>query len=140
MSVPEVTGVVTRVGRGEVGAHADPINNAELYILLTPPDQWRWPRDQKRVEAALREAVGSPPGVFANFTQPIAMSVDELLEGIKAELAIKLFGDDLAVLKAKADEIAAAVGDIRGAADVQVDPVSGMPQLLIRGDRSASAR
>ena len=140
MSVPEVTGVVTRVGRGEVGAHADPINNAELYILLAPPDQWRRPRDQEWVEAALREAVGNPPGVFINFTQPIAMSVDELLEGVKAELAIKLFGDDLAVLKAKADEIAAAVGDVRGAADVQVDQVTGTPQLLIRVDRGAIAR
>ena len=140
MKVPEVTGVVTRVGRGEVGAHADPINNAELYILLTPPDQWRWPGDQKRVETALREAVGNPPGVFANFTQPIEMSVDELLEGIKAELAIKLFGDDLAVLKAKADEIAATIGDIRGAADVQVDQVTGTPQLLIHVDRAAIAR
>ena len=140
MSVPEVTGVVTRVGRGEVGAHADPINNAELYVLLDSPEKWRRPRDQEHVEAALRDAIGSPPGVFVSFTQPIAMSVDELLEGIKAQLAIKLFGDDLEVLKARADEIAAVVGGIRGAADVQVDQVTGTPQLLIRIDRQAIAR
>ena len=140
MSVPEVIGVVTRVGRGEVGAHADPINNAELYVQLTPPDEWRWPRDQERIETALREAIGNPPGIFTNFTQPIAMSVDELLEGIKAELAIKLFGDDLDVLKARADEIAAVVGGVRGAADVQVDQITGTPQLLIRINRQAIAR
>ena len=140
MKVPEVTSVVTRVGRGEVGAHADPINNAELFVLLTPPQEWRWPRNQKRIEAALREAIGSPPGILVNFTQPIAMSVDELLEGVRAELAIKLFGDDLDVLKAKADEIAAVVGEVRGAADVQVDQITGTPQLLIRINRQAIAR
>jgi cobalt-zinc-cadmium resistance protein CzcA len=68
------------------------------------------------------------------------MTVDELLEGIRAELAIKLFGDDLEVLKVKADEIAAAVGGVRGAADVQADQISGTPQLLIRIDREAVAR
>ncbi|MCH6561923.1 MAG: efflux RND transporter permease subunit, partial [Myxococcales bacterium] len=140
MTVPEVTGVVTRVGRGEVGAHADPINNAELFVLLTPPQEWRWPRNQERIEAALREAIGSPPGILVNFTQPIAMNVDELLEGVRAELAIKLFGDDLDVLKARADEIAAVVREVRGAADVQVDQISGTPQLLLRIDRQAIAR
>lgn len=140
MSVPEVTGVVTRVGRGEVGAHADPINNAELFVLLASPKAWRWPRDQERVEAELRDAIGSPPGILINFTQPIAMTVDELLEGVRAELAIKLFGDDLDVLKAKADQIAAAVGAVRGAADVQVDQIGGTPQLLLRVDRQAIAR
>ena len=140
MVVPEVTGVVSRVGRGEVGAHADPINNAELYVLLKPPDQWRRPRDQERLEAALREAVADPPGVLVNFTQPIAMTVDELLEGVRAELAIKLFGDDLGVLKARADEIAAVASAVRGAADVQVDQVTGTPQLVITIDREAIAR
>ena len=140
MVVPEVTGVVSRVGRGEVGAHADPINNAELYVLLKPPAQWRRPHDQERLEAALREAVADPPGVLVNFTQPIAMTVDELLEGVRAELAIKLFGDDLDVLKARADEIAAVAGAVRGAADVQVDQVTGTPQLVITIDREAIAR
>ncbi len=140
LEVPEVTGVVTRVGRGEVGAHADPTNSGEMFALLKPPEEWRRPRDQQRLEAALREAVGDPPGVFASFTQPIAMTVDELLEGVRAELAIKLFGDDLDVLKARADEIAAVVGAVRGAADVQVDQVTGTPQLLIRVDREAIAR
>ncbi len=140
MQVPEVTGVVTRVGRGEVGAHADPINSAEMFALLKPPDQWRRPRDQQGIEAALREAAGDPPGALVNFTQPIAMTVDELLEGVRAELAIKLFGDDLDVLKPKADEIASVVGGVRGAADVQVDQVTGTPQLLVRVDREAIAR
>jgi len=77
---------------------------------------------------------------MTNFTQPIEMTVDELLEGIRAELAIKLFGDDLAVLKEQADRIAEVVGDVRGAADVQVDQITGTPQLLINVDRAAIAR
>ena len=139
MKIPEVRGVVSRIGRGEVGAHTDPVNSAEMYILLKPREQWRF-SSQEELEEAIREGVGEIPGVLTNFTQPIAMTVDELLEGVRAELAIKLFGDDLDVLKRKADEIAAVVGGVRGAADVQVDQVSGMPQLLIRVDRQAIAR
>ena len=88
----------------------------------------------------IREEVGNIPGVLANFTQPIQMTVDELLEGVRAELAIKLFGDDLETLKKKADEIAAVISRVPGAADVQPDQVSGTPQLLIKVDRHAIAR
>ena len=139
MKVDEITGVVTRIGRGEVGAHTDPVNSAEIYILLKPKQQWRFV-SQEKLEQAIRNQIGDIPGVRTNFTQPIAMTVDELLEGVRAELAIKLFGDDLDLLKQKADEIAVAIEGVPGAADIQVDQVSGMPQLLIRVDRQAIAR
>jgi cobalt-zinc-cadmium resistance protein CzcA len=140
MKVPEVTGVVTRIGRGEVGAHTDPVNSAEMYVLLRPREEWRSARTQTELEQVLRDTLGEIPGVLTNFTQPIAMTVDELLEGIRADLAIKLFGDDLTVLKEKAEEIAAVIRQIPGAADVQVDQISGTPQLLIQIDRHAIAR
>jgi len=140
MKVPEITGVVSRIGRGEVGAHTDPVNSAEMYLLLKPKDEWRFPSDQEKLEAAIREQLGEVPGVLTNFTQPIAMTVDELLEGVRAELAIKLFGDDLQILKEKADEIVQAVSQVRGSADVQADQISGAPQLLIKVDRQAIAR
>ena len=140
MTVPEVTGVTSRIGRGEVGAHADPVNSAEMYVLLTPPTQWRRPRDQEWVEDQLRDAIGELPGILANFTQPIEMSIDELLEGVRAELAIKIFGDDLDVLRIAGDRLAAVVRNVRGATDVQVDQVSGAPQLNIHVDRAAIAR
>ncbi len=140
MRIAEVREVVTRIGRGEVGAHADPINSAEMFVLLRPMSEWRRQGDQGVVEEIIREELGDVPGVQINLTQPIEMTVDELLEGVRAELAIKVFGEDLDRLKEGADEIAAAVGDIRGAADVQVDQVSGTPQLLIRPDRHAVAR
>lgn len=139
MQIPEVMGVVSRIGRGEVGAHADPINSAEMYLLLRDEAEWRF-SSQADLLVAIRDELGDIPGVLTNFTQPIQMSVDELLEGVRAELAIKLFGDDLGVLKAKADEIAALMQTIPGAEDVQADQVTGTPQLRIQIDRQAIAR
>lgn len=139
MKIPEITGVVSRIGRGEVGAHADPVNSAEMYILLKPKSEWRV-KDQSKLQAIIREELGPVPGAMTNFTQPIAMSIDELLEGVRAELAIKVFGDDLGQLKQTADEIAEKIREIRGASDVQVDQVTGVPQLLITIDRQKIAR
>ncbi len=140
MKIEEVTSVVTRIGRGEVGAHTDPVNSAEMYILLKDPKEWTHGSTQDELQDYIRDQLGEIPGVLTNFTQPIEMTVDELLEGVRAELAIKLFGDDLTVLKEQADRIAAVVGKVRGAADVQADQISGTPQLLIRVDRQAIAR
>ncbi len=140
MRVPEVNGAVTRIGRGEVGAHTDPINSAEMYILLKPEEEWREGLNQEGIEGKIREEVEGMPGVLLNFTQPIRMTVDELLEGVRAELAVKLFGDDLDQLKSKAEEISTLLQGIKGAADIQVDQVSGKPQLKITVDRHAIAR
>ncbi len=138
--IPEVKTVVTRIGRGEVGAHTDPINSAEMYILLKDKSEWREAENQTDLENLIRNEVGNIPGVLINFTQPIQMTVDELLEGVRAELAIKLFGDDLETLKKKAAEIARVIQGVPGAADVQPDQISGTPQLLIGVDRRAIAR
>jgi cobalt-zinc-cadmium resistance protein CzcA len=140
MAIPEIVSVVSRIGRGEVGAHADPVNSAEMFVLLRPNEEWRSASTQEELESVIREQLGRVPGVLVNFTQPIAMTVDELIEGVRAELAIKVFGDDLDVLKARADEVSRAVATVRGAADVQVDQVSGTPQLIIRVNRKAVAR
>ncbi|MBS1258557.1 MAG: Cobalt-zinc-cadmium resistance protein CzcA [Candidatus Scalindua arabica] len=140
LNIPEVREVVTRIGRGEVGAHSDPINSAEIYVLLKPKKEWRRKGDQEYIEELIREELGVMPGILSNLTQPIEMTVDELLEGVRAELAIKLFGRDLDTLKSKADEIAGVIRNIRGAADVQADQVSGKPQLLIKPIREAIAR
>ncbi len=140
LKIPEVIEVTSRIGRGEVGAHADPINSAEMYIILKDKDDWRQAGDQAFIEKEIRKVVANLPGITANLTQPIEMAVDELLEGVRAELAVKLFGDDLQQLKSKANEIAAVIKQVEGAADVQVDQVSGTPQLVITPDRHAIAR
>lgn len=140
LQVPEVAKVVSRIGRGEVGAHADPINSVHALVVLKPEQQWATGRTQEEVEIALRDVLAGMPGVLANMTQPIQLTVDELVGGVKAELAIKLFGPDLDTLKDKANEVAAVIREIHGAADVQTEQVVGAPQLVIRPDRAAIAR
>jgi cobalt-zinc-cadmium resistance protein CzcA len=140
LKIDEVIGVVSRIGRGEVGAHSHPVNSVETFISLKPREEWVNARTQEELTDYIRDQLGDVPGVLTNFTQPIKMTVDELLEGVRAELAIKLFGEDLQVLKRKADEIVRVVSTVPGAVDVQADQVTGSPQLLIRVDRQAIAR
>lgn len=137
---PEVTRVVTRVGRGEVGAHADPVNSAEAFVALQPQAEWETANKPEDLFAKMSEAFENFPGVQFNFTQPIAVAVDELLTGTKAELAVKIFGADTDVLKEKANEVEAVIRTIPGAADVQKDQVTGTPQLRITIDHQAISR
>jgi len=140
MKFPEVTQVVSRIGRGEIGAHSDPVNNSEIFVDLLPPDEWTTADSRDELVGAMQASLEEMPGVQLNFTQPIAAAVDELLTGIKAQIAVKLFGDDLDILLEKAGEIAAVLGDVEGASEVQVDQVSGQPQLRVDLDRQALAR
>lgn len=140
LGFPEVTQVVSRIGRGEVGAHADPVNNAEIFVDLKPEDEWETADSPDALVEVMSERLAGFPGVQLNFTQPIAAAVDELLTGTKAELAVKLFGDDLDVLLEKANEIAAVVGGLPGASEVQIDQVTGQPQLKVTLDRGALSR
>lgn len=132
----EVDRVVTRLGRGEVGAHADPVNNAEALVTLRPGTA----RNQQALAARMSAVLESFPGVRFNITQPIAAATDELITGSRADIAVKLFGDDLAVLEERAEAIAAALRTVRGAADVQAGQIAGAPQLRIHIDRGAIAR
>lgn len=137
---PEVERVVTRVGRGEVGAHADPVNSAESFVGLKPADQWPKQRSFESLIAEMSEAFEDFPGAQFNFTQPIAAATDELLTGTRAELAIKIFGPDSDELRRIAGDVQRVVGGIAGAADVQMDQVVGTPQLRIIINRAAASR
>lgn len=136
----EVNTVVSRIGRGEIGAHADPVNNAEIFVSLKPQNEWKNAKGMESLSASMSQYFENFPGVKFNFTQPIAAAVDELLTGTKAQLAIKLFGDNLDVLKETATKIEAKIKDIRGASDVQVEQITGSPQLKIIIDREAISR
>lgn len=137
---PEVKRVVTRVGRGEVGAHADPVNSAEAFVELKPKKEWTSAKSLEELYYKMGEEFEDFPGVQFNFTQPIAAAVDELLTGIKADLAIKIFGPDMDELKEQAEAIETVIKKVPGAADVQKDQVSGTPQLRITVDRKAISR
>lgn len=137
---PEIDSVVSRIGRGEVGAHADPTNNAESFLALRPREQWRAGLSPEDLRAEVSEALEQWPGVIANVGQPIAMSVDELLTGSKAELAVKIFGPDPEILLPASQRLQALLRQVDGASDVQADQITGAPQLLVRVNREALAR
>jgi cobalt-zinc-cadmium resistance protein CzcA len=140
LEVPEVREVVSRIGRGEVGAHAHPVNSGEVMVLLQPRQEWAAGLTQHDIEEKIRQALGNVPGARYRLSQPIEITVDELLEGVRAQLAVKLFGEDTEVLRRGADRIAELLQQVPGAVDVQTDQVAGAPQLQIRIDRQAIAR
>ena len=136
----EVQQTVSRIGRPEAGSHPHPVNYAEVHIELKPRDQWPTYRTKQALIRALDEELRAYPGVQLNFTQPIQNAFDELLSGIKAQLAIKVYGEDLDVLKQQADAIAAAVRDVPGLVDLSVEQSFGQPQVQIVADREACSR
>lgn len=137
---PEIDNVVSKIGRAEAGGDPEPVNNIEALVTLKPMDEWKSGRDKAELVEAMEQRFSEFPGVAFNFSQPIAMRVDELLSGVKAQLAIQLFGDDLDQLVQSANAIQRVVATIQGAADVQTEQVTGQPQLQIEVDRLAIAR
>lgn len=137
---PEVASVVSRIGRGEVGAHADPVNSSESFVALKPRSQWRKGLSPEDLRAAISDNLGAYPGVQVSVGQPIAMSVDELVTGTRAQLAVKIFGPDTDVLLASSQKLQAILQGVRGASDVQADQITGAPQLVVAMNREALGR
>ncbi|WP_306253290.1 efflux RND transporter permease subunit [Parvularcula sp. IMCC14364] len=139
-SFPEISSIVSRIGRGEVGAHADPVNSIEAFVALKPRSAWETGRTPDELRTAISENLASYPGIRANIGQPIAMSVDELLTGTKAQLAVKIFGPDANVLLEQSQILQAVLEEVSGASDVQADQITGAPQLIVSVDRKALGR
>ncbi len=137
---PEVTYVSARVGRPELGGDPEPVSNIELLVGLLPVDQWTSAKDRKALQALMETKMSVHPGLLFSFSQPIGTRVDELLSGVKAQLAVKLFGPDLDVLAQKGQEIEAFMKTVEGARDVAMEQVIGEAQLVIRPDRDKLAR
>jgi len=140
LQFPEVRQTVSRIGRPEAGSHPHPVNYAEVHIELQPLEKWTRYRDKGELVEALNRELSALPGVQLNFTQPIQNAFDELLSGIKAQLAVKLFGEDLGVLREKAGEIRAAIEGVPGLVDLSVEQSFGQPQVQIIADRAACSR
>jgi heavy metal efflux system protein len=136
----EVDKTVSRIGRPEAGSHPHPVNYAEVHIELKPHDQWPTYKSKQELIAAIDAEIGDYPGVQLNFTQPIQNAFDELLSGIKAQLAIKVYGEDLDVLKDFAEEIHEAIEDVDGLVDLSVEQSFGQPQVQIVPDRDECSR
>ncbi|MBA6397008.1 efflux RND transporter permease subunit [Colwellia sp. BRX10-4] len=140
MAFPEVTYALSRIGRAEIGGDPEPVNNIEIYLGLKPVSQWRSAKSRIELQTLMAEDLEQFPGLLLNFSQPIATRVDELLSGVKAQLAIKLFGPELSVLASKGEEIAAAIKEVKGARDVALEQIAGEAQLVIEPKRQQLSR
>lgn len=139
--VPEIARVFARIGTAEIASDPMPPSVADSYIIFKPESAWPRPkRSRAAVQAAIRTALERLPGNSYEFSQPIQLRVNELISGVRSDVAVKLFGDDLAVLEATAGQIAASLRTVAGAAEVQVEATSGLPILQIRVDRERAAR
>lgn len=137
---PEVTQVVTKEGRPDVATEAMGLYEGDLYVNLTPRDEWTTARDRDGLVAAFDTALRHIPGLWVSFTQPLAMRLDEAESGIKTDLGVKVVGPDLQENAAWAERIAATIARVEGAADVQVEVSEGANELRLQVDREALAR
>ncbi len=140
MEFPEVTYAMSRIGRPEIGGDPEPVSNIEVYIGLKPVNQWQSANNRKDLQLLMEEKLEKIPGLLLNFSQPIATRVDELLSGVKAQLAMKLFGSDLQVLAQKGQEIVKAVQSVTGTRDVAMEQIAGESQLVVKPNRRALSR
>jgi cobalt-zinc-cadmium resistance protein CzcA len=139
-SFAEVETVVTKIGRPDVATEAMGIYQGDVYVILHPHEQWQSHRTKEELIEALDAELRKLPGVSYNFTQPMAMRLDEVVSGVKADVAVKLFGEDTAMLEKEAEEIRRVLAKIQGAADVQTEVLSGSSQLQIELRREELAR
>ena len=140
MAFPEVTYALSRIGRAEIGGDPEPVNNIEIYIGLRPVAEWTSASNRFELQDKMARSLEEFPGLLLNFSQPIATRVDELLSGVKSQLAIKLFGPDLQVLAEKGREIESTVKTVQGAKDVALEQITGEAQLVITPNRRELSR
>jgi cobalt-zinc-cadmium resistance protein CzcA len=137
---PEVIDVVSKTGRADIASDPMGVEISDVIVTLKPKEEWKSGQTKDELVESMREALAELPGVASSFSQPIALRVDELVSGVKSAIGIKIFGDDLDVLKQKADAVARVLGKVPGAADVAVEKVSGLAYLQIEIDRDKIAR
>jgi cobalt-zinc-cadmium resistance protein CzcA len=136
----EIDRIWSRTGTAEVATDPMGFEVTDVYVSLKPRERWRKARTQDELVAAMAEVTEKLPGMRAVYSQPIELRLNEMVAGIRADLGIKLFGDDLEVLKERAAEIDRVVRAIRGAADVSTEQITGLPVLRIEVDRDALSR
>ena len=138
---PEIERIFARTGTAEIASDPMPPNISDGYIMLKPESEWPAPR-RSRAEllAAVQEEVEKLPGNNYEFSQPIQLRFNELISGVRSDVAVKIFGDDMDVLDKTAAEVSQALGRIPGAAEVKVEQTTGLPMLTVNIDRNKTAR
>ena len=141
-SFPEVTEATSQVGRADDGTDTTGFFNTEYYVGLRPKNEWRpiFNQNKEDLIASMNQELEKIPGVIWNFSQPISDNVEEAVSGVKGELAVKIYGDDLKILEAKGNEIVSIMSNIRGVEELGLFRVIGQPNLTFAVDRRAAAR
>jgi len=139
--IPEVKTVVSKTGRPDLATDPMGVYQTDVYVKLKPKNKWRFGISKDALIEEMSDRLNTQvSGANFNFTQPIAMRVDELVSGVRSDIAVKLFGDDTDILTEKAAEIEKALRPVKGVADLQVEKLSGSGQLIIQPDRLKMAR
>ena len=138
---PEIERVFARTGTAEIAADPMPPNISDSYVMLKPASEWPEPRKtREEVVAAVKAEVAKLPGQNYEFSQPIQLRFNELISGVRADVAVKVFGDDMDVLNDTATRIGGVLQGISGAAEVNVEQTTGLPMLTVQIDREKTAR
>lgn len=138
---PEIDRIFARTGTAEIASDPMPPNISDGYIMLKPMSEWPEPRKSRdELLAAVQEVVGKIPGNNYEFSQPIQLRFNELISGVRSDVAVKIFGDDMGVLNKTAEEVSSKLQKIPGASEVKVEQTTGLPMLTVNIDRQKSAR
>jgi cobalt-zinc-cadmium resistance protein CzcA len=137
---PEVKEVVSKIGTAEVPTDPMAVEDADIMIILKPKKEWTSAKTREELVDKMKSALSVLPGVAFEFTQPIQLRFNELMTGVKTDVAVKIYGENLETLYEKANEAASMIQNIDGAGDVRVEQIVGLPQLLIRYKRDELAR
>ncbi|WP_242203621.1 CusA/CzcA family heavy metal efflux RND transporter [Aestuariivivens insulae] len=137
---PEVEKIVSRIGVAEIPTDPMPMDIADVFVILKPKSEWTTVASKDDLIEALKEAVEIIPGVNYEFTQPIEMRFNELLEGVREDIAIKLYGEDINMLSQKAEEITKIIAGTPGIGDMKAEATTGLPQMTITYNRSKLAQ
>ena len=139
--VPEVERMFARTGTAEIASDPMPPNISDAYVMLKPKDQWPDPnRSREELIAEVQKAAASVPGSNYELSQPIQLRFNELISGVRSDVAVKVFGDDMDVLNRTAAKIATALKGVQGSSEVKVEQTTGLPVLTINIDREKAAR
>jgi cobalt-zinc-cadmium resistance protein CzcA len=139
-SFPEIEDVVVKIGRPDFATEAMGINQGDTYVQLSPMQSWRRFHTKQELIATIDEELSKVPGITYNFTQPMEMRLDETVSGVKSDLAVKIFGDDFRRLDDLANQALRIISTVHGAANPQVETLTGVAELTVSVDRGALAR
>ena len=138
-SFPEITSVVSKIGVAEIPTDPMPLDLADMFIILKPQSEWETFGSKEELIEMIKDTLKFLPGINHEFSQPIEMRFNELMTGVRQDIAVKLFGDDLKILSEYAEQMGKIISSIEGVGDVKVEATQGLPQMTVKYDRQKLA-